>query len=64
MIERLLRHWYAAHAPAMPDSVWGGKPELERGDKAAIVYLAVVAWWRYEFANAMIEERRNRKPKR
>ena len=61
VIERLLRLWFATFAPPMPDSVWGGDPNsavAHDSDRAA--YLAVVALWRFEYADAMLEERRSR----
>lgn len=60
MIEWILRHWHAATAPPMPDSVWGSEYK-DSNDAARAAYLAVVAWWRYEYAEAMLVERRRRK---
>ena len=51
-----LREYFAAHAPPMPDSLWGGEPELH-DDAARAGYLAVVAMWNYEYADAMLAHR-------
>jgi len=60
LIERVLLHRHAATAPPMPDAVWGGEPRMhDDADRRA--YPAVVAFWRYERAEAMLDERRRRR---
>lgn len=54
MRRSLLRIWFATFAPPMPDSVWGGS--LQYGDDSyRLTYLAVVALWRFEYADAMLD---------
>lgn len=61
MIERLLLFWFATFAPPMPSSIWGEDKLRLHADNERAAYLAVVALWRFEYAEAMLAERRNRK---
>ena len=51
-----VRDYFAARAPEMPDSVWGGEPDLS-DDTTRAAYFAVRAMWAYEFADAMLSAR-------
>ena len=53
-----LRDYFAAHAPPMPEVYWGKGGLQHADDESVACYLAVVALWRYEYADAMIEHRK------
>ena len=55
-----LRDFFAAHAPPMPLSIWGTTDLNLHTDADCAGYLAVIAMWRYLYADAMIEQRKEK----